>query len=51
MWTVLSGDFDTGISPDQCLQNVLLNTRAGSIVVFHDSEKAQERMTYALPAV
>ncbi len=51
MWTVLSGDFDTGISPDQCLQNVLLNTRGGSIVVFHDSEKAQERMNYALPAV
>ncbi|RYF85416.1 MAG: polysaccharide deacetylase family protein [Chitinophagaceae bacterium] len=49
MWTVLSGDFDTGITREQCLQNVLLNTKAGSIVVFHDSEKAFGKMKYALP--
>ncbi len=51
MWTVLSGDFDNRITPEQCLQNVVLNTSAGSIVVFHDSEKAAEKMRYALPAV
>ena len=51
MWTVLSGDFDVAITGDQCLQNVLLNTRAGSIVVFHDSEKASARMRFALPGV
>ncbi len=49
MWDVLSGDFDTRISPEQCLQNVVMHTRPGSIVVFHDSEKARERMVYALP--
>lgn len=49
MWTVLSGDFDTGITPQRCLENVLLKTEPGSIVVFHDSEKAAERMRYALP--
>ena len=49
MWTVLSGDFDTGISPEKCLRNVLYKCRPGSIVVFHDSEKADKRMRYALP--
>ncbi len=48
MWTVLSGDFDTGISPEKCLQNVLTRTEPGAIIVFHDSEKAAERMRYAL---
>ncbi len=48
MWSVLSGDFDIGITPSKCLDNVLKNTKAGSIVVFHDSEKAADRMRYAL---
>jgi peptidoglycan-N-acetylglucosamine deacetylase len=51
MWTVLSGDFDVDISPRQCLQNVILNSKKGDIIVFHDSEKAQERMRFALPGV
>jgi peptidoglycan/xylan/chitin deacetylase (PgdA/CDA1 family) len=51
MWTVLSGDFDTGISKEKCLSNVLEKTSNGSIIVFHDSEKAFERMGYALPVV
>ena len=51
MWTVLSGDFDQKISNEQCLQNVILNARQGSIVVFHDSEKASEKLRYALPVV
>ena len=50
MWHVLSGDFDKSISPQQCLENVLLNTKPGSIIVFHDSTKAWERMQFALPA-
>jgi len=51
MWTVLSGDFDEGISKERCLENVLLHSTAGSVVVFHDSDKAAERMRYALPIV
>ncbi|MBS1771742.1 MAG: polysaccharide deacetylase family protein [Bacteroidetes bacterium] len=51
MWDVLSGDFDTEITPEQCLANVLENIEPGSIVVFHDSEKAWSRMSYALPKV
>lgn len=51
MWSVLSGDFDVKLSKENCLRNVVKNAKQGSIVVFHDSEKAYERMAYALPKV
>ncbi len=51
MWTVLSGDFDKALTGETCLQNVLLNAKEGSIVVFHDSEKASGRLRFALPKV
>jgi peptidoglycan/xylan/chitin deacetylase (PgdA/CDA1 family) len=51
MWDVLSGDFDTACSPQQCLANVLFASVPGSIIVFHDSEKAFSRLEYALPRV
>jgi peptidoglycan/xylan/chitin deacetylase (PgdA/CDA1 family) len=49
LWDVLSGDFDTHISPEKCWENIEQNIEPGSIVVFHDSSKAWERMQYALP--
>jgi peptidoglycan/xylan/chitin deacetylase (PgdA/CDA1 family) len=49
MWNVLSGDFDSSLKPEKCLQNVLKHTKSGDIVLFHDSLKAKERMEYALP--
>lgn len=51
MWDVLSGDFDKTISKEKCLDNVIKNIRPGSIVVFHDSEKAADKMMFALPKV
>lgn len=51
MWSVLSGDFDTNLSKEKCLQNVLKHTCKGSIVVFHDSKKAYEKVKYVLPKV
>jgi peptidoglycan/xylan/chitin deacetylase (PgdA/CDA1 family) len=51
MWDVLSGDFDVQLSPERCLKNVMRNIRSGSVIVFHDSEKAYKRMRYALPKV
>jgi peptidoglycan/xylan/chitin deacetylase (PgdA/CDA1 family) len=51
MWDVLSGDFDTSISPGKCLENVVENTTNGSIIVMHDSEKAREKIHYALPRI
>ena len=51
MWSVLSGDFDVTITPEKCIKNILDNVKIGSVIVFHDSEKAYERLRYALPAV
>ncbi len=51
MWDVLSADFDTKITPQKCLENVVLHAKVGSIVLFHDSSKAWDRMSYALPKV
>jgi peptidoglycan/xylan/chitin deacetylase (PgdA/CDA1 family) len=51
MWDVISGDFDDTLDGKQCLQHVILNTTKGSIVVFHDSEKAFSRLQFLLPAV
>ena len=51
MWDVLSGDFDKDLSPEDCFQNVVQNAGAGSIVVFHDSLKAEANLRYALPLV
>ncbi|MCB9016471.1 MAG: polysaccharide deacetylase family protein [Lentimicrobiaceae bacterium] len=49
MWSVLSGDFDLDSSPEKVLNNATQNTSDGSIVVFHDSLKAADRLFYALP--
>jgi peptidoglycan/xylan/chitin deacetylase (PgdA/CDA1 family) len=49
MWDVLSGDFDLNLSPQKCLHNVVSNAGAGSVIVFHDSEKALPRLEYVLP--
>jgi peptidoglycan/xylan/chitin deacetylase (PgdA/CDA1 family) len=49
MWDVLSGDYDKNTSPEKCLSNVVNNARKGSVIVFHDSVKAQRNMEYALP--
>jgi peptidoglycan/xylan/chitin deacetylase (PgdA/CDA1 family) len=51
MWDVLSADFDKTITPEKCLQNVLKNTTKGSIVVFHDSLKAEKNLKYTLPKI
>ena len=49
MWDVLSGDFNRDTSNEKCLRNSIINTRDGSVVVFHDSLKAKSNLYYALP--
>ncbi len=49
MWDVLSGDFDQSISKEKCLQNVIEHVQKGSIIVFHDSEKAFKNLEFVLP--
>lgn len=51
LWDVLSGDFDTELTPEECLQNVIQHATTGSIIVFHDSLKAERNLRYALPLV
>jgi peptidoglycan/xylan/chitin deacetylase (PgdA/CDA1 family) len=51
MWDVLSADFDRNITAQQCLENVLNNYCEGSIIVFHDSEKAFPHLQNVLPKI
>ena len=50
MWDILSADFDTNIKPQKSMKNVISNARPGSIIVFHDTEKAFPRLEATLPA-
>lgn len=51
MWDVLSGDFNAAVSPEKCAEKVLKNVINGSIIVFHDSEKAFPQLEYSLPMI
>lgn len=49
MWDVVTRDYSRYMTPEQVLENVKRYTRDGSIIVFHDSLKAEKNMKYALP--
>ncbi len=51
MWDILSADFDLKLNGEDCARNVIKHTKPGSIIVFHDSQKAWDRMSVALPIV
>ncbi|MAO49000.1 MAG: polysaccharide deacetylase family protein [Aequorivita sp.] len=51
MWDIISYDYDANTSPEKCLQNVLKNIKPGSVVVFHDSLKAEKNLRFLLPKV
>lgn len=51
MWDILSKDYDATVHPETCLANVLQNIKPGSVVIFHDSRKAEKNLTYILPKV
>ncbi len=51
MWDVISCDFDSKVSKEQVLENVIAHAENGSVIVFHDSVKAAENVFYALPKV
>ena len=51
MWDVLSGDFDPKISKEQCYDNIVNNTKPGSIIVMHDSLKSKDKLAYVLPKI
>ena len=49
MWDVLTGDYDECKTGEECLNKIKKNVKSGSIIVFHDSIKAEKRLRYALP--
>ncbi|MHB8260815.1 MAG: polysaccharide deacetylase family protein [Bacteroidia bacterium] len=49
MWDVLSYDYNKRLAPETCYKNVHNNTKSGSLIVFHDNQKALHNLTYALP--
>ena len=48
MWSDLSADFDAQYSAQECFEFATRKVESGSIIVFHDSEKAEPRMLDAL---
>jgi peptidoglycan/xylan/chitin deacetylase (PgdA/CDA1 family) len=51
LWDVLSMDYDPDLNPEEVLGNVIREARPGSIVVFHDNQKASANLRYSLPLV
>ncbi|GJM30277.1 MAG: polysaccharide deacetylase [Cyclobacteriaceae bacterium] len=49
MWDVLSGDFSQSIDSNVCLEQSIRHTRAGSVVLFHDSVKTIDKLSLVLP--
>ena len=49
MWDLLSCDYDPALDQQQSLQALKTGTGPGSIVVFHDSLKAEKNLRYLLP--
>lgn len=50
-WDLLSADFDVAIESEACIENVIKRLRPGTIIVFHDSEKAFPRLERCLPVI
>lgn len=49
MWDLISCDYDRSLKPERVFRNVVDFVRPGSIVTFHDSEKAKINIMEALP--
>lgn len=49
MHDLVTRDYDKSLAPEKILDNVCRYARNGSIIVFHDSLKAERNLRYALP--
>lgn len=49
MYDLVTRDYSRKVTPEQVLDNVKRFSRNGSIIVFHDSLKAERNLRYALP--
>lgn len=48
MWDVISKDYSKKVSKEKCFNRIKTKARPGSIIVFHDSLKAETNMKFAL---
>ncbi|MGC9151041.1 MAG: polysaccharide deacetylase family protein [Microbacter sp.] len=48
-WDLITRDYNQSLTPESVWKMVKKKVRSGSIVVFHDSLKAQRNMLYTLP--
>ena len=51
MWSILTGDYNASLNPNSIVSNCMKHIKPGSILVFHDSEKAFPRLKIVLPAL
>ena len=51
MWDILSWDFDKKTSPEECYNNIIKNTKSGSIIVLHENEKSAKNVKEVLPKI
>ncbi len=49
MWDVVTRDYSNKLNGEQVFNNIKRYTRNGSIIVFHDSLKAEKNLRHALP--
>jgi peptidoglycan/xylan/chitin deacetylase (PgdA/CDA1 family) len=49
MWTILSADYDYSLAKEECARRVTSHIDNGNIYLFHDSDKGEERLLFALP--
>jgi peptidoglycan/xylan/chitin deacetylase (PgdA/CDA1 family) len=50
MWDLVTRDYSRNLNAFDVFRNVVLYTRNGSIITFHDSLKSIQKLKYALPA-
>jgi peptidoglycan/xylan/chitin deacetylase (PgdA/CDA1 family) len=51
MWDLLTRDYEMNLNTDESLAQIKKNIRHGSIIVFHDSVKAEKNLKILLPQV
>ncbi len=51
MWDVMSHDYNRDKKPERITNHILKHARPGSVLVFHDSEKAEMNVKKVLPEV
>lgn len=51
MWDILTCDYNKNLNTEKALQDCLRLVQNGSVIVFHDSEKAEKNLKIMLPVM